>query len=208
MRPCTPRQHRACVPAHRGRRNIERWRPRSRGRFRPTSATTSPIATAPGPISEQCGPAPRRCVRDRPRLSLRVPPAWWQLWKGLYHAGVDLIVTPWPARAVAVVARGPQPVLPGGRAFRVRAGCACPGSTGHPSAPYRGQPAGHGGGPVFRDVICAGSTPRWRRHLEAILEAEKDVAAVVVFTVPMRATSAGSRRRCASASASRSSLRR
>ena len=27
-------------------------------------------------------------------------PAWWQLWKGLYEAGVDLIVTPYRGRPV------------------------------------------------------------------------------------------------------------
>ena len=27
-------------------------------------------------------------------------PAWWQLWKGLYEAGVDLIVTPYRGRAI------------------------------------------------------------------------------------------------------------
>ena len=27
-------------------------------------------------------------------------PAWWQLWKGMYQAGIDLIVTPYRGRAV------------------------------------------------------------------------------------------------------------
>src|SRR5438876_11806356 len=27
-------------------------------------------------------------------------PAWWQLWKGMSHAGIDLIVTPYRGRAV------------------------------------------------------------------------------------------------------------
>ena len=27
-------------------------------------------------------------------------PAWWQLWKGLHEAGVDLIVTPYRGRPV------------------------------------------------------------------------------------------------------------
>src|SRR5207247_2079451 len=30
-------------------------------------------------------------------------PAWWQIWKGLYEVGVDLIVTPYRGRAVAAV---------------------------------------------------------------------------------------------------------
>jgi hypothetical protein len=27
-------------------------------------------------------------------------PAWWQIWKGLYAAGVDLVVTPYRGRAI------------------------------------------------------------------------------------------------------------
>jgi hypothetical protein len=27
-------------------------------------------------------------------------PAWWQLWKGLYEVGVDLVVTPYRGRPV------------------------------------------------------------------------------------------------------------
>ena len=43
-------------------------------------------------------------------------PAWWQLWKGLHEAGVDLIVTPYRGRPVAgaVVANRAEPVLPRG----------------------------------------------------------------------------------------------
>jgi len=36
-----------------------------------------------------------------------------------------------------------------------------------------------------RELIHRYVTPRWRRHLERILERERDVDAVVVFTVPM-----------------------
>ena len=38
---------------------------------------------------------------------------------------------------------------------------------------------------VARETIWRWVTPRWRRHLTRVLEAEKDVDAVVVFTVPM-----------------------
>src|SRR5439155_7812487 len=36
-----------------------------------------------------------------------------------------------------------------------------------------------------RELIQRYVTPRWRRHLERVLERERDVDAVVVFTVPM-----------------------
>jgi hypothetical protein len=38
---------------------------------------------------------------------------------------------------------------------------------------------------LVREVIGRTVTPRWRRHLERILEHERDVDAVIVFTVPM-----------------------
>ena len=36
-----------------------------------------------------------------------------------------------------------------------------------------------------RETIWRWVTPRWKRHLTKVLEAERDVDAVVVFTVPM-----------------------
>ena len=64
-------------------------------------------------------------------------PAWWQLWKGLYEVGVDLIVTPYRGRPVEspVVADGPEPdpgararasprFGPGSRASRATGTCA------------------------------------------------------------------------------------
>ncbi len=40
-------------------------------------------------------------------------PAWWQLWKGMYEAGVDLVVTPYRGRPgrVSVVAGRAEPDL-------------------------------------------------------------------------------------------------
>ena len=50
-------------------------------------------------------------------------PAWWQLWKGMYEAGVDLIVTPYRGRAVESPwwRTAPNPLLPRGRGFAARA---------------------------------------------------------------------------------------
>jgi hypothetical protein len=112
-------------------------------------------------------------------------PAWWQLWKGIYEAGCDLIVTPYRGRPVEspwwrteanpcyreaelfAAARSAAARLRGDRYLR-RAE-RDPGDTDR----------------LVREAVWRWVTPRWQRHLERILERERDVDAVVVFTVPM-----------------------
>src|SRR5919198_1472696 len=112
-------------------------------------------------------------------------PAWWQLWKGMYEAGVDLVVTPYRGRPVESPwwRTAPNPTYREGEAYaRLRNAAARlkgdrylrraesePGDTDR----------------LQRELIWRWVTPRWRRHLTRILEREHDVAAVVVFTVPM-----------------------
>jgi glycosyltransferase involved in cell wall biosynthesis len=112
-------------------------------------------------------------------------PAWWQLWKGMYEAGVDLIVTPYRGRPVESPwwRTEPNPTYLEGETYaRLRDAAARlkgdrylrraesdPGDTDR----------------VQREVIWRWVTPRWQRHIERILEREGDVEAVVVFTVPM-----------------------
>ena len=50
-------------------------------------------------------------------------PAWWQLWKGLYEAGVDLIVTPYRGRPVESPwwRTAPNPTYVEGESFAGRA---------------------------------------------------------------------------------------
>src|SRR5207248_3334530 len=112
-------------------------------------------------------------------------PAWWQLWKGLYEAGADLIVTTYRGRPVESPwwRTAPNPAYREGEAYaRVR----------DLAARLRGdrylRRAESDAGDtdrLQRELIWRWVTPRWRRHLERILEREGDVEAVVVFTVPM-----------------------
>ena len=54
-------------------------------------------------------------------------PAWWQLWKGLYEVGVDLIVTPYRGRPIESPwwRTAPNPTRAEGESFAaVRAGLA------------------------------------------------------------------------------------
>jgi hypothetical protein len=112
-------------------------------------------------------------------------PAWWQLWKGLHEAGCDLIVTPYRGRAVESPwwRTAPNPCYREGEAFaRVRDVAARLKRDRHL------RRAEHDPGDtdrLVRQAIWRWVTPRWRRHLVALLERERDVDAVVVFTVPM-----------------------
>src|SRR5438309_589148 len=114
-------------------------------------------------------------------------PAWWQLWKGLYEAGCDLIVTPYRGRPVESPwwRTEPNPCYREGEAFaRVRDLVAR--SKGDEYLRRREDaPPDTAADRIVRQAIWRWVTPRWRAHLERILERERDVDAVVVFTVPM-----------------------
>ena len=113
-------------------------------------------------------------------------PAWWQLWKGLYEADVDLIVTPYRGRAV----ESPwwrveeNPCYWEGESFDLarRAVARLRGDT--LLRREEASPEDSVADRAVRETICRWVTPRWQRHLERILERERDVDAVVVFTVP------------------------
>jgi hypothetical protein len=112
-------------------------------------------------------------------------PAWWQLWKGLYEVGADLIVTPYRGRPIESPwwRTAPNPAYVEGESFArardvwarlkgdryLRRAEADPGDTDK----------------LVREVIWRWVTPRWQRHLTEILDRERDVDAVIVFTVPM-----------------------
>jgi hypothetical protein len=114
-------------------------------------------------------------------------PAWWQIWKGLYEAGIDLILTPYRGKPV----ESPwwrtyaNPRYRSGETFaaarsavaRARGDTLLRRSEESPDDTVRDK--------LVREVIWRYVTPRWQRHLEGILERERDVDAVVVFTVPM-----------------------
>ena len=114
-------------------------------------------------------------------------PAWWQIWKGMYEAGVDLILTPYRGRPIAAPwwRTEPNPCYREGELFagaqrlaaRVRGDTHVRRSEESPEESLAER--------ASRELIQRYVTPRWRRHLESVLERERDVDAVVVFTVPM-----------------------
>ncbi len=112
-------------------------------------------------------------------------PAWWQLWKGLYEVGVDLIVTPYRGRPIESPwwRTAPNPAYLEGESF-ARARNAWARLKG--DRYLRRDESDPGDTDKFvREVIWRWVTPRWQRHVERILEREGDVDAVIVFTVPM-----------------------
>ncbi len=113
-------------------------------------------------------------------------PAWWQLWKGLYEAGCDLIVTPYRGRAVESPwwRTYPNPCYREGELFD--AGRRAAGRVaGDRLRRTEDRPPDTASDKAVRTLISRWVMPRWKRHLERIVEREGGVDAVIVFTVPM-----------------------
>jgi spore maturation protein CgeB len=113
-------------------------------------------------------------------------PAWWQLWKALAEAGVDLIVTPYRGRAIESPwwRTAPNPLYHEAEAFAAARALTARLRGDHYLRRAEESPADSFADRAVREAIWRYVTPRWRRHLERLLERER-VDAVVVFTVPM-----------------------
>lgn len=113
-------------------------------------------------------------------------PAWWQLWKGLCEEGVDLVVTPYRGRSIESPwwRAAPNPTYLEGESF-ARARTALARLKGDRYLRRAEDSPEDGiGDRMTRELIRRWVTPRWRRHLEALVERERPDA-VIVFTVPM-----------------------
>jgi len=114
-------------------------------------------------------------------------PAWWQLWKGLCEAGCDLIVTPYRGRAIESPwwRTEPNPCFREGELFAAARDATARLKGDRYLRRAEDSPEESAADRLVRQVIWRWVTPRWQRHLERILDRERDVDAVVVFTVPM-----------------------
>jgi hypothetical protein len=113
-------------------------------------------------------------------------PAWWQLWKGLHGEGVDLVVTPYRGRAIETPwwRTAPNPTYLEGESFaRARDVVARLHRDTHLRRAEENPEDGLGDR-LTREVVWRWVTPRWRRHLDGLIERERPDA-LVVFTIPM-----------------------
>ena len=113
-------------------------------------------------------------------------PAWWQLWKGLYEAGADLIVTPYRGRPVESPwwRVAPNPTYREGETYVALRGGLARLKGDRYLRRAEETPEESGLDKLTRETIRRVVTPRWRRHLERLVERERPDA-VLVFTVPM-----------------------
>jgi len=114
-------------------------------------------------------------------------PSWWQLLKGLYECGVEVIAAPYQGRAIESLwwRAYPNPCQAEGDLFKMARDLFR--RAGKRAAP---QDAARRSGETLADLAVrtwarAYIRPRWERHLAHLLESERDVDAVLFLTTPL-----------------------
>jgi Glycosyl transferases group 1 len=113
-------------------------------------------------------------------------PAWWQIWKGLYEEGVDLVVAPYRGRPIQSPwwRTAPNPTYFEGESFARARDAVARLKGDRYLRRVEVDPTDSAADRVTRELIWRWVTPRWRKHLEDLVERERPDA-VLVFTVPM-----------------------
>jgi glycosyltransferase involved in cell wall biosynthesis len=112
-------------------------------------------------------------------------PAWWQLLKGLYEVGVDVVATPYQGPAIETLwwRAEPNPAKLQGDAFKLARDAMKKLKKERPTSEEATEE-----GQSERFVRRTAQTliaPLWLRHLDRILTAQPDTDAVIFLTVPL-----------------------
>ncbi len=124
-------------------------------------------------------------------LDLKQPfsatPAWWQLMKGLYESGVDLVATPYQGAAVESLwwRSMPNPARWHGGAFKAARDFARSVAPRRAAGSERSPSDDSLSDRAIRRAAQTLIAPLWRRHLERILTSEPDIDALLFLTVPL-----------------------
>jgi spore maturation protein CgeB len=128
------------------------------------------------------------CVASAVDLDFRYgcTPAWWQLWKGLHEEGAELVVAPYRGRPIETPwwQAAPNPAYLEGETYAHARGAVARLKGDRHLRRGEHSPSDSLGDRVTREAIWSLVTPRWRRHLERLVERVRPDA-IVVFTVPM-----------------------
>jgi len=120
------------------------------------------------------------CLVSALDLSFRYgcTPAWWQLMKGLYEEGHELIAVPYQGAPVETPwwRVYDNPCL-----YEAMAFSKVKGLLGSGAASTQEGVAGR----MTKGMIESWVRPRWEAHLTSIFRSEKDIDAVVVFSIPL-----------------------
>ena len=133
--------------------------------------------------------APRLlCVASAVDLDFRYgcTPAWWQLWRALNDEGAELTVAPYRGRPIETPywRSAPNPTYLEGESYAKARELAARLKGDASLRRDEIAPDDSVSDKVTRELVWRWVTPRWRRHLERLVEREQPDA-VVVFTVPM-----------------------
>jgi spore maturation protein CgeB len=128
------------------------------------------------------------CVASAVDLDFRYgcTPAWWQLWKGLHDEGAELVVAPYRGRPIETPwwRSAANPAYREGESYAWARDLAARVKGDRLLRRAEDSPDDSLGDRLTRETIWRVVTPRWRKHLERLVEREKPDA-VIVFTVPM-----------------------
>ena len=114
-------------------------------------------------------------------------PAWWQLLKGLYEIGVEIIAAPYQGPAIESLwwrAAG-NPARWQGDAFKALRDIARVVMPTQAPPMESIQSSDSWSDKALRRVAQTVTAPLWRRHLERILRQDPDVDAILFLTVPL-----------------------